>query len=94
MVLADEVFYIHGSPTHLLSVYVANQRLLADRIFLAHAANLRLTFYFARWKFGGFLHSFYGTCQVTRASSTGRCNTIQCIDSTLLAWENHLFGCA
>jgi DNA-binding winged helix-turn-helix (wHTH) protein/tetratricopeptide (TPR) repeat protein len=27
------------------------------------------------------------------ASSTGRCNTIQCIDSTMLALENHLFGC-
>jgi DNA-binding winged helix-turn-helix (wHTH) protein len=26
------------------------------------------------------------------ASSTGRCNTIQCIDSTMLAWENGLFG--
>ncbi|MGA7855574.1 MAG: hypothetical protein WCA15_19810, partial [Candidatus Acidiferrales bacterium] len=42
----------------LLSVYVANQRLLADRIFLAHAASLRQTSFFARWKFGGFLHSF------------------------------------
>jgi hypothetical protein len=38
MVFADQVFYIHGPPTHLLSVHVANQRLLADRIFLAHAA--------------------------------------------------------
>jgi hypothetical protein len=28
------------------------------------------------------------------ASSTGRCNTIQCIDSTMLARENHLCGCA
>jgi hypothetical protein len=33
-------------------------------------------------------------CLVNAASSTGRCNTIQCIDSTMLAWENHLFGCA
>jgi hypothetical protein len=31
---------------------------------------------------------------VNAASSTGRCNTIQCIDSTTLARENHLFGCA
>jgi hypothetical protein len=30
---------------------------------------------------------------VSRASSTGRCNTIQCVDSTMLARENHLFGC-
>jgi hypothetical protein len=58
LVFADEVFDIHGSPTHLLSVHVANQRLFADRIFLAHAASLRQTFYFARWKLGGFLHSF------------------------------------
>jgi hypothetical protein len=34
------------------------------------------------------------TSPVTAASSTGQCNTIQCIDSTLLAWKNHLFGCA
>jgi hypothetical protein len=27
------------------------------------------------------------------ASSTGRCNTTQCIDSTTLPRENHLFGC-
>jgi|SRR5271156_46069 hypothetical protein len=27
------------------------------------------------------------------ASSTGRRNTIQCTDSTMLARENHLFGC-
>jgi hypothetical protein len=33
MVFADEVFYIHGPPTYLLPVHVANQRLLADRIF-------------------------------------------------------------
>src|SRR6267142_233712 len=58
MVFADQVFYIHGPPTHLLSVHVANQRLLADRIFLAHAASLRQTSFFARWKFRGFLHSF------------------------------------
>jgi hypothetical protein len=25
---------------------------------LAHAASFRQTFYFARWKFRGFLHSF------------------------------------
>src|SRR5260370_12829213 len=28
-----------------------------------------------------------------RAGSTGRCNTIQRVDSTMLAKENHLFGC-
>jgi hypothetical protein len=32
-------------------------------------------------------------CLVTRASSTGRCNTIQCIDSAMLPRKNHLFGC-
>src|SRR6266849_5150526 len=58
MVFADEVFYIYGPPTHLLSVHAANQRLLADRIFLAHAASLRQTSFFARWKFRRFLHSF------------------------------------
>jgi hypothetical protein len=51
MVFADQVFYIHGPPTHLPSVHVTNQRLLADRIFLAHhAASLRQTSFFARWK--------------------------------------------
>jgi hypothetical protein len=33
------------------------------------------------------------TFPANAASSTGRCNTIQCIDSTMLARENHLFGC-
>jgi len=33
-------------------------------------------------------------CVVNAASSTGRSNTIQCIDSTILPRENHLFGCA
>jgi len=32
--------------------------LFADQIFLAHAASLRQTSFFARWKFRGFLHSF------------------------------------
>jgi len=34
-------------------------------------------------------------CQfpIGAASSTGQCNSIQCIDSTLLPWENHPFGC-
>jgi hypothetical protein len=58
MVFADEFLHIQGSPAHLLSVHVADQRLLADRIFLAHAASLRQTFYFARLKLRGFLHSF------------------------------------
>jgi hypothetical protein len=35
----------------------------------------------------------YGfTCPVTAASSTGRCNTIQCVDSTMLLREELLFG--
>ena len=72
MVFAGEVFYIRGPPTHLLSVHVANQRLLADRIFSAHAASLRQTSFFARWKFRGFLHTFismsdYATLQETNA---------------------------
>jgi hypothetical protein len=29
---------------------------------------------------------------ISRASSTGRCNTMQYIDSTMLGQENHLFG--
>src|SRR5271156_3958353 len=33
------------------------------------------------------------TCPVTRASSTGRCNTIQCVDSAMLPREYRLFGC-
>jgi hypothetical protein len=33
------------------------------------------------------------TSPVTRASSTGRCNTIQCVDSAMLPRENYLFGC-
>src|ERR1700691_4174190 len=41
MVFADEAFHIHGSPAHLLPVHVANQRVFAYRIFLAHAASLR-----------------------------------------------------
>jgi hypothetical protein len=32
-------------------------------------------------------------CLINAASSTGQCNTIQCVDSTMLAQENHLFGC-
>src|ERR1700730_14291449 len=43
----------------MLSVHVANQTLFTDRIFLAHAASLRQTSFFARWKFRGFLHSFF-----------------------------------
>ena len=34
------------------------------------------------------------TCLIRRASSTGRCNTIQWIESTMLGRENHLFSCA
>ena len=34
------------------------------------------------------------TCLVSRASSTGRCNTIQCIDSAKLPRERYLFGWA
>jgi len=30
---------------------------------------------------------------INAASSTGGCNTIQCVDSTMLARENHLLGC-
>src|SRR5713101_7461720 len=57
MVLANQPLHIHGAPTHLLPVYVADQRLVA-RIFLAHAASLRYIIFFARHKFGRFLHSF------------------------------------
>src|SRR2546429_661887 len=57
MVFSNQPFHIHGAPTHLLPVYVADQRLVA-RIFLAHAASLRYMVFFARPKFGRFLHSF------------------------------------
>ena len=30
-------------------------------------------------------------CPINAASSNGRCNTIQCVDSTMLPRENHLF---
>jgi hypothetical protein len=50
VVFTDEFLHIHGSPTHLLSVYVADQRLLAGDIFLAHAASLRQTSFFAGWE--------------------------------------------
>src|SRR5258708_22774410 len=56
MVLANQPLHIHGAPTHLLPVYVADQRLVA-RIFLAHAASLRYMIFFATHKFGRFLHS-------------------------------------
>jgi hypothetical protein len=32
------------------------------------------------------------TCLVSRAGSNGRRNTIQCVDSAMLPWEDHLFG--
>src|ERR1700722_2792265 len=57
MVFSNQPFHIHGAPTHLLPVYVADQRLVA-RVFLAHAASLRHVIFFARMKFRGFLHSF------------------------------------
>src|SRR5437879_12961581 len=57
MVFSNQPFHIHGAPTHLLPVYVPDQRLVA-RIFLAHAASLRYMIFFARPKFGRFLHSF------------------------------------
>jgi hypothetical protein len=66
MVFTDEVFHIHGSPTHLLAIHVADQRLLVGDIFLAHAASLRQTFYFARQKFRGFLHSFSNGTELVR----------------------------
>src|SRR3979409_1322695 len=48
-------------------VHVANQRLFAGCIFLAHAASLRQTFHFARLQFREFLHSFPAS-SVQRAS--------------------------
>src|SRR5213080_3404663 len=57
MLFSNQPFHIHGAPAHLLPVHVPDQRLVA-RIFLAHAASLRHTIFFARMKFGEFLHSF------------------------------------
>ena len=40
--------------------------------------------------------AFFATnsaCLISRASSTGRCNTIQCIDSAMLPRKNRPFGC-
>src|SRR5580658_7518644 len=34
------------------------------------------------------------TCTISAAGSTGRCNTIQCIESAMFAGENQRFGCA
>jgi hypothetical protein len=58
MVFANEFLYIHGSPTHLLSVHVPDQGLLVSDIFVVHVASLRQTFYFARQNLAGFFHSF------------------------------------
>src|SRR5712692_5869516 len=57
MILADQSLYVHRTPAHLLPVHPSDQRLVAH-IFLAHAASLRHTTFFARVKFRGFLHSF------------------------------------
>jgi hypothetical protein len=73
MVCAEQVFHIHGSPAQLLSVHGANQWLFAHRIFLAHAASLRQTYFFARWKFRGFLRSFFlkgAGLDATRSTTT------------------------
>jgi hypothetical protein len=40
-----------------------------------------------------FLYWLNFTCPISRASSASRCNTMECIDSTLLARKNQLFGC-
>jgi hypothetical protein len=41
------------------------------------------------------LKGMHRVCQfpIRASSSTGQCNTIQCVDSTLLSWENHPFRC-
>ena len=33
------------------------------------------------------------TCLINAASSTGRCHTIKCVDSTMLPRRSDLFGC-
>src|ERR1700751_4108371 len=58
MVFTDQPLGINGSPAHLLPVHVADQRLVA-RIFLAHAASLRVFSLFSRTKSARFLHSFF-----------------------------------
>src|SRR5207244_12882797 len=58
MVVADQSLDIYRTPAHLLTVHVADQRLLARHLFLAHAVSLRHVILFARLKFRGFLHSF------------------------------------
>src|ERR1700687_2193431 len=58
MVVADQSIYIHHTPTHLLPVNVADQRLPVAFVFLAHAASLLLFVQFSRTNLDGFLHSF------------------------------------
>ena len=63
---------ITAMTAHLPTIYLADQGLLAARIFLAHAASLRHTTFFARVKFGGFLHSFILRVRILKAF-TGLC---------------------
>jgi hypothetical protein len=50
-------------PSSSLWVYVADQRLLAERIFLAHAASLRHTSLFASVNFETFIYSFFSNAR-------------------------------
>ena len=45
------------------------------------------------WVIGEDTGSTRPSEQLQLASSTGRCNTLQYVDSAMLLRENHLFGC-
>jgi hypothetical protein len=44
-------------------------------------------------KIGRALHGRRQQYLICTAGSNGRCNTIQCVDSTMLPKRTHLFGC-
>jgi hypothetical protein len=48
MILSNQPLHVYRSPTHLLPVDRTDQRLLARRIFLAHAPSIPNFFLFSR----------------------------------------------
>jgi hypothetical protein len=62
----------------------------SQRIPAAHATSIPLIELWRKYVVGSVE---FGQVLISRASSTSRCNTIHCVDSTMLARENHLFGC-
>jgi hypothetical protein len=58
MVLSDQPFHIHRPPTHLLPLDLTDQRLLARRIFLAHAPSIPNFILFSRGD-SNYLEGFF-----------------------------------